>query len=76
MSNAKKFRSDSSKLEWNGIKRQEAPRGLNKAQIWFLPPLMIKIYRFDATWVMPQSFVQIRPNWNEMEYSAKKRQED
>ena len=45
-------------------------------QILLILPLMIKIYRFDATWVMPQSFVQIRPNWNVMEYSAKKRQED
>ena len=61
---------------WNeifaGVKHQEAPRGLKNAQIWFLPPLMIKIYHFHATWVMPQSFVQIHPNWNEMENSAKR----
>ena len=33
---------------------------------------MIKIYHFHATWVMPQSFLQIRPNWNEMKYIAKR----
>ena len=32
-----------------GMKWKIAPRGLKKAQILFLPPLMIKIYRFDAT---------------------------
>ena len=48
------------------------PRGLKKAQILFFPPIMIKICRFAATCVMPQSFVQIRPNWNEMENSAKR----
>ena len=64
MSNATKLRSDSSKLESNGIQCKEALGGLKKAQILFLSPLMIKIYNFDVTWVMPQSFVQIRPNWN------------
>ena len=49
MSNATKFRSDSSKLESNGIQCKEGPRGLKKAQILFIPPLMIKICRFDAT---------------------------
>ena len=39
--------------------------------ILFIPPLMIKICCFAATCVMPQSFVQIRPNWNEMDNSAK-----
>ena len=55
-----------------GIKWNIAPRGIKKAQILFLPPVLIKIYNFDAKWVMPQSFVHIRPNWNEMEYSAKR----
>mgnify|MGYP006863758783 CR=1 FL=1 len=64
MSNATKLRSDSSKLESNGIQCKEALGGLKKAQILFLSPLMIKIYNFDVTLVMPQSFIQICPNWN------------
>ena len=37
---------------WNEMEnseRQEAPRGLKEAQILFFQPLMIKIYRFEAT---------------------------
>ena len=48
------------------------PRGLKKAQILFIPPLMIKICYFDATLVIPHKFVQIRPTWNEMENSSKR----
>ena len=33
---------------------------------------MIKINYIDDTWVMPQNFVQIRPNYNKMENSVKK----
>ena len=51
--------------KWNEIKNSAKKR--QEAQILLIPPLMIKICRFDATWVMPQSFVQIRPNWHEME---------
>ena len=76
MSNVTKLRSDSSKFESNVIWCKEAQGGLKKAQILFLPPLMILIYHINATRVMPQSFVQIRPNWNEMENSTKKCQED
>ena len=58
------------------MKWKIAARELKEAQNINYQLLMIRISVFDATWVMPQSFVQIRPNWNELEYSAKKRQED
>ena len=58
------------------MKWKIAPRGLKEAQNLNFQPLMIKIHYIDGTRVMPQSFVQIYPNQNEMENSAKKRQED
>ena len=66
------IRLNLNEMENSAKKRQEAPRWLKKAQISFFQPLMIKMYCFDATRVMPPSFVQIRPNWNEAPRSAKR----
>ena len=43
------IRPNWNEMEYSAKKRQETPRGLKRAQILFIPPLMIEICRFDAT---------------------------